>query len=240
LINQELLKAARDGDVMMVRVAVHRGAYLETRRPIAIGLSDHQNDDVPVRKKKIPGMTPLMHASKGSHLKCVTALLQAKANVNAEDEDGMRPLHFAALSGDYDIGAALLAAGADSQGVDDCGKDALNYLNEEVRKQDSELQRWQNLLQVPCKIGDQVESLTTIPEWKPRPVQIGDLGKILSVADAPDGYYEIQFEGVRGQLPRRLFKCLTNQANEFQAPPDDVDDPARRILEESGLPGLRR
>merc|ERR1712224_553827 len=92
------------------------------------------------------GMTPLMHAAKGSHLKCVTALLTARAMVNAEDEDAMRPLHFAAQSGDFDIATAIINAGAQCDVVDDTGRSVLEHLPDEVSKQPYELKRWRKLL----------------------------------------------------------------------------------------------
>jgi hypothetical protein len=148
LINQELLKAARDGDLVMLKVSIAQGGFLETRRPIAIGLQEvaDQYHQAVQKKKVLPGLTPLMHAARGAHLKCVNYLLSAQANVNAEDEDCMTPLHFAAQCGDYDIGAALVRAGAAKNALDDDGMVPLEHLPDEVHQNAIEKKRWTQLL----------------------------------------------------------------------------------------------
>ena len=59
------------------------------------------------------GYTPLHVAAEEPHLETVQALLEAGANVNADDRYGAGPLHNAANRGCTAVAAALLAAGAD-------------------------------------------------------------------------------------------------------------------------------
>jgi ankyrin repeat protein len=55
-------------------------------------------------------------------------LLSAGACLDAEDEDGMQPLHFSASSGNIDTCKALLAARADASRKDDFGRLAFDHL----------------------------------------------------------------------------------------------------------------
>merc|ERR1719265_958091 len=100
----------------MMQIALAQGAYTETRRPIAIGVSDMDQEGAQIQNQ---GLTPLMHAAQGGHLKCVKLLLRAGASLEAEDEDGLRPLHFAARSGNQEIGSLLIRAGAKRDALDD-------------------------------------------------------------------------------------------------------------------------
>lgn len=67
------------------------------------------------------GLTPLMYtAQNGAELACML-LLEAKACVNAEDEDALTPLHFAASAGSLATCRVLLDHRADV-----CAKDAMD------------------------------------------------------------------------------------------------------------------
>mmetsp|Transcript_21554 Transcript_21554/g.49331 ORF Transcript_21554/g.49331 Transcript_21554/m.49331 type:complete len:199 (+) Transcript_21554:114-710(+) len=120
LLNHELLKAARDGQVEQIRLFLRKGAYVETRRPFAIAFDGGSvGDEVP------RGLTPLMYAAQGGYAKAVEVLVAAGAHVNAEEEDGMRPLHFAAAAGNPETCRALLTARADPSATDNDGLTAL-------------------------------------------------------------------------------------------------------------------
>merc|ERR1712048_1276705 len=73
-------------------------------------------------------MTPLMHAARSGNAECVALLVEAKANVNAKDEDGLRPLHFAAWDGNLEVAAALIDGGADPEVLDEDNRGPLDYL----------------------------------------------------------------------------------------------------------------
>jgi ankyrin repeat protein len=57
------------------------------------------------------GVTPLMAAASGNS-EAVGPLLEAGADVNAQDRNGMTALHMAAARGDAEVARALLAWGA--------------------------------------------------------------------------------------------------------------------------------
>lgn len=54
----------------------------------------------------------------GGNAKCATLLVQAGADVNAQDVHGVRPLHFAAMQGDGELAAALLKDSGQESGQD--------------------------------------------------------------------------------------------------------------------------
>eukprot|EP00747_Dinoflagellata_sp_TGD_P165834 gnl/TRDRNA2_/TRDRNA2_187740_c0_seq1.p1 gnl/TRDRNA2_/TRDRNA2_187740_c0~~gnl/TRDRNA2_/TRDRNA2_187740_c0_seq1.p1 ORF type:complete len:208 (+),score=39.60 gnl/TRDRNA2_/TRDRNA2_187740_c0_seq1:92-715(+) len=149
MVNQQLLKAAKEGDLVLLKIAVAEGAFLETRRPLAIIRIDHTAAINQKPNAPREGMTPLMHAAKGGYLKCVRHLLEAKAKVNAEDEDKMTPLHFAAQSAEIALCRLLIGYGADASCVDADGKNAYDHLPEEAFRKKQDCIDWQELLGVP-------------------------------------------------------------------------------------------
>ena len=63
-------------------------------------------------------------------VRIVTALLNARARVDAADGGGYTPLHLAAFQGNLEIAAILLASGADAGRKSDDGKTALMIAEE--------------------------------------------------------------------------------------------------------------
>mmetsp|Transcript_33111 Transcript_33111/g.60905 ORF Transcript_33111/g.60905 Transcript_33111/m.60905 type:complete len:195 (+) Transcript_33111:88-672(+) len=145
IINQQLLRAACEGDVSALSEAITEGANLETRRPVIVCLGSQPLEKAPGGARK-EGLTPLMQAARNGHSKCAQLLLEANANVNAMDEDGLCPLHFAARTAELEVARALLDGGADPSATDDAGKTAMNHLPEEVVSQPSEIKKWRDLL----------------------------------------------------------------------------------------------
>ena len=70
-----------------------------------------------------PGWYAIHYASGAGSLETVELLIEANANLAAQDEYGRAPLHFAANS---DIALALLKAGADPNAIDDSGTTPLH------------------------------------------------------------------------------------------------------------------
>ncbi|CAI8045666.1 CARD- and ANK-domain containing inflammasome adapter protein [Geodia barretti] len=58
------------------------------------------------------GMTPLMIASFNGHTDVVQTLIEAKAQINTQDEDGWTALHLAAQEGKVDVVRLLTEAQA--------------------------------------------------------------------------------------------------------------------------------
>mmetsp|Transcript_59327 Transcript_59327/g.150577 ORF Transcript_59327/g.150577 Transcript_59327/m.150577 type:complete len:193 (-) Transcript_59327:125-703(-) len=140
--NAKLLRGAREGDATQVRQALDVGANTETRQ--ALGPSSQEMPRLPGRGGA--GMTPLMHASKGGHLTCVMALLDARASVEAEDEDGYTALHFAAAKGELDVFKALVLGRGDGLVHDKQGRLPLDHLPDGILHRPDEVRRWEAVM----------------------------------------------------------------------------------------------
>jgi hypothetical protein len=70
-------------------------------------------------------MTPLLGAAAGGHADTATALIGAKADVNAKNWFNQTPLHYAASGGFKDVAELLITHGADVNARDKDGHTAL-------------------------------------------------------------------------------------------------------------------
>jgi len=92
------------------------------------------------------GLTPLMCAAQGGHVKVVQLLLRAGAHPCSQDEDGMAPIHFAAAAACRDCCSALVLAGAQPHARDDDGRDAFSCVPREAMMTRAERESWMELL----------------------------------------------------------------------------------------------
>merc|ERR1711953_1022401 len=86
-----------------------------------------------------------MYASKGAYLSAMEQLVAAKANLEAQDEDGIRSLHLAAMSGELDAVSLLLKAGAEAYAEDDEGRTAMEHVPISLVRTAKERQVWETL-----------------------------------------------------------------------------------------------
>eukprot|EP00930_Biecheleria_cincta_P048653 TRINITY_DN33934_c0_g1_i1.p1 TRINITY_DN33934_c0_g1~~TRINITY_DN33934_c0_g1_i1.p1 ORF type:complete len:209 (-),score=51.48 TRINITY_DN33934_c0_g1_i1:58-684(-) len=117
LLNHELLQYSRQGNLRGVSEALDKGAWTETRRPLVM---KPQKPDAGGKKKgkddsENIGMTPIMFSAQKGSVECVRRLLQAKADVNAVEEDGWSALHFASKEGHLEVCKALLESQANPE-----------------------------------------------------------------------------------------------------------------------------
>ncbi|HEX5419158.1 MAG TPA: ankyrin repeat domain-containing protein [Gammaproteobacteria bacterium] len=79
------------------------------------------------RAKWLPpgAMTSLLFAARQGCLGSVQALIKLGADVNMTTPDGISPVLSALINGHYDVAAALIGAGANTNIVDDTGRGAL-------------------------------------------------------------------------------------------------------------------
>jgi ankyrin repeat protein len=79
------------------------------------------------REKWLPqgSLTPLLFAARQGCVECSRLLLEAGADSNAADPDGVTPLLYAIINGHYDAAAFLLDKGADPNRADKTGRTAL-------------------------------------------------------------------------------------------------------------------
>ena len=75
-------------------------------------------------QSKYTGTTPLHNASTAE---VVMAVLEAGADLEAQDGSGRTPLHVAAMDGTVETVTALLEAGADPKARDESGKLPFDY-----------------------------------------------------------------------------------------------------------------
>merc|ERR1712147_569364 len=99
MINHLLLRATKEGNEEDLEAALAKGAFLETRRPFLMTPESSAEQDTILVLRGV-GLTPLMYASQAGYTHIVLRLIKAGAEVNAEEEDGLRPLHFAASAGE--------------------------------------------------------------------------------------------------------------------------------------------
>jgi len=147
LINKDLVRAAHEGDHFRVKVALLSGADVHSTVTIPRGVrktGTQPEEGYSLLCQPEEQLTALMQAAKGGHLKCVAALLEALASVNSADEKGRGALHFAACSGNYEVGSALVCAGAVRSKADTGGLLALNYIPRTINA--FEVGRWEALL----------------------------------------------------------------------------------------------
>ena len=113
--------AAEAGHAAIVALLIAAGAYWGDTA-CAIGLTANP-----------AGATPpclnLHQAVTGGHVSAVAALIAAKADVDAQDEDGRTPLHLAVRSNHAAIVDALLAAKANVNLQDENGSTPLHWAN---------------------------------------------------------------------------------------------------------------
>lgn len=133
LLNQELIKAAREGRQDDVTWYLQNGAFVETRRPFTIAFHNEESEGEDDDDEDV-GLTPLMHAALGGYTKVCRELLSARASVDSRDEDKMQPLHFAANSGNLEVFTLLLQAKADPWAQDSEGRSALHHLASDEHK----------------------------------------------------------------------------------------------------------
>jgi len=154
MLNHRLLVAARDNDVEAIKQALAEGAYLETRRPFVMRPKPVDEPDAKPaasskKNKNREGLTPLMYAVQNASVVSTKLLLEAKASVNSCDEDGFRPLHFAAGTGDAEVCQLLVLFGADRDATDEFGRKAIEHVPADCMTNKAERTRWEATLGRP-------------------------------------------------------------------------------------------
>eukprot|EP00747_Dinoflagellata_sp_TGD_P111749 gnl/TRDRNA2_/TRDRNA2_171295_c1_seq3.p1 gnl/TRDRNA2_/TRDRNA2_171295_c1~~gnl/TRDRNA2_/TRDRNA2_171295_c1_seq3.p1 ORF type:complete len:230 (+),score=40.44 gnl/TRDRNA2_/TRDRNA2_171295_c1_seq3:55-744(+) len=158
MLNQRLLAASRDSDIVGIQRAIADGAYLETRRPLTFsGLKalaeknkpwqpgPQKQGEVNAAKMKC-GLTPLMFSSQQGSAAAVKLLVEAKAKIEAEDEDGQTALHFAARSGTIEVVELLLSLGAQKDIEDIDRQKPIDLVPPERMAASADRRSWERLL----------------------------------------------------------------------------------------------
>ena len=119
-----LMWAAAERHPAMMRDLIAHGADVNARSNLEKW--ERQTTSEP-REKWLPqgSMTPLLFASREGCVECVTILVEAKADLNAADPDGINPTISALINGHYDVAGRLIDAGADVNLADKTGRTPL-------------------------------------------------------------------------------------------------------------------
>jgi len=119
-----LMWAAAQGHADMVRVLAEAGADVNARSTVVKW--ERQRTAEP-RDKWLPpgGFTALLLAARAGCVDCVTALVQAGANIDEIDPENHSALVLALMNGEFDVAGALIDAGIDVNIADNVGRTAL-------------------------------------------------------------------------------------------------------------------
>eukprot|EP00746_Dinoflagellata_sp_MGD_P166900 gnl/MRDRNA2_/MRDRNA2_97119_c0_seq1.p1 gnl/MRDRNA2_/MRDRNA2_97119_c0~~gnl/MRDRNA2_/MRDRNA2_97119_c0_seq1.p1 ORF type:complete len:258 (-),score=52.09 gnl/MRDRNA2_/MRDRNA2_97119_c0_seq1:245-1018(-) len=172
-VAQQLVIASRRGDLNGVRMALECGKRLKassSSKYELMGFSPglcvqaHPNPwNFDVDYTGGSGTTALMYAAREGHYHVVGFLLEARANPHAADLEGMRPLHFAALSGSPEVCKCLIDAGAATTEVDDQGQRAYDWLPVSMLGDIESRRRWESLLLMDKDLEVAVPRAVAVP-----------------------------------------------------------------------------
>jgi ankyrin repeat protein len=119
-----LMWAAAQQHPEMVRALIDAGADVNA---ISTVVKWERQTTAEPREKWLPlgGFTPLMFAAREGCVECAKVLIDAKADVNQADPDGITPMVDSIINGHYDVATVLLEKGADPNLFDKTGRAAL-------------------------------------------------------------------------------------------------------------------
>src|SRR5260221_619896 len=121
-LDLDLIHAAAEGDLAAVRTLLDAGADVNAtcHNGSAVQFAAAKGDAVMLRlllgrgarTDAVSGQAPLLMAAANEHTETVRALVEAGADVNIRDENGVTALLVAAVNGQADMGKVLLDAHA--------------------------------------------------------------------------------------------------------------------------------
>ena len=119
-----LMWAAAQDHAGMVRFLISEGAALDVRA-VANDWPNQMTSEPRVQYRPTGGLTPLLYAARTGCGGCVSAMLDAGADVNLPNPDGMTPLMMAIDNSNFEVALDLLERGANPHVWDWWGRTAL-------------------------------------------------------------------------------------------------------------------
>jgi ankyrin repeat protein len=119
-----LMWAAAEQQPAMVRLLLKHGATVDARS-LVNDWSRQVTAEPRMQARPSGGFTPLLYAARSGCLECAQLLVQAGANPNLGDPDGVSPLLEAVLNFRFDIAAYLIKRGVDVDHWDTWGRSPL-------------------------------------------------------------------------------------------------------------------
>jgi uncharacterized protein len=119
-----LMWAAAQSQPEMVKLLLKHGANVDARS-LVNNWQRQVTAEPRAQARPAGGLTPLLYASRQGCLECVKALVDARADVNLADPEGVTPLIVAVMNFHFDVGAYLLKNGANPNKWDWWGRTPL-------------------------------------------------------------------------------------------------------------------
>lgn len=107
-LDKKLIEAAKEGNVAAIKSFIKSGANVNAAYPHHVLLVE-------------AGSTALHWAARNGQATAIEALIQANANPNVHNDEGITPLHMAAAAGNKGSIEALIQAGANIEATDKRG-----------------------------------------------------------------------------------------------------------------------
>jgi ankyrin repeat protein len=122
-----LMWAAAEGQAAMVKVLAANGADVNARSKVNNWDRGTTAEGTGLGAKYLPvgGLTALLFAARQGHLDSARALVEAGADKDLQDPDGISPMVTAIVNAHYDVGKYLAESGADVNLADQFGRTAL-------------------------------------------------------------------------------------------------------------------
>lgn len=122
-----LMWAAAEGQTAMVKELIKHGADLNAKSTIKQWDRGTTAEGTGLGAKFMPsgGLTALLFAARQGHLDAAKVLVEAGADKDQQDPDGISPMVTAIVNAHYDVAAYLAERGADVNLADEYGRSAL-------------------------------------------------------------------------------------------------------------------
>ena len=122
-----LMWAAAEGQAAMVKLLAASGADVNARSKVNNWDRGTTAEGTGLGAKYLPvgGLTALLFAARQGHADCARALVEAGADKDLQDPDGISPMVTAIVNAHYDVAEYLAERGADVNLADQFGRTAL-------------------------------------------------------------------------------------------------------------------